>query len=497
MVVGLLLKRVTIGSLPDEVLLEIFQFYRAAVIDEFEFPGDWHMAWPTLVHVCRRWRGIIFSSPLGLDLQIQCSPKTPVRKMLDVWPALPLAIELVSYEWERHEPDWEERWDNVVAAMECRDRVREITFSDLSSSLWAQVSTMLQEAFPALTRVWLRCDLGHVLALPDTFLAPRLQHLSLERIFLPSLRRFLLSTRDLTYLHLFEIPNDGYISPEAMVTSLSTLTKLESFAIVFISPTPQPKRRTRLPPPSTRTVLSALTNIVFQGVSEYLEVLAAQIYAPMLEGLVTHFFNQLVFDIPQISWLIGNLRNPRPSGLSLSFSQSGPTQRDEVGACFFWSRTGSLGGPGPSPGLYVSVLGKWLDWQVFSITQICNQILPLCSSVEWLNVEYGDWWTREKPPPSMQPDDMDHTRWLELFHSFISVKRLEISNELESFIAAALQGLTKESATGVFPTLNSLSIVGDTSDRAAQQGIEEFVNARQYSVYPVAFHRLDHWTHRS
>jgi hypothetical protein len=77
------------------------------------------------------------------------------------------------------------------------------------------------------------------------------------------------------------------------------------------------------------------------------------------------------------------------------------------------------------------------------------------------------------------------------------VKRLEISNELESFIAAAIQGLTKESAAGVFPTLNNLSIVGDTSDRAAQQGIEEFVNARQHSDYPVAFHRLDHWTHRS
>jgi hypothetical protein len=411
--------------------------------------------------------------------------------MLDVWPALPLAIQLLNDEWERCQPDWEERWDNVIAAMECRDRVREITFFDLSSSLWAQVSTMMQEAFPALTEVCLWCDPGHVPALPDTFLtgsAPRLQHLSLERIFFPSLRRFLLSTRDLTYLRLSEIPNDGYISPEAMATSLSALTKLETLHFMFASPIPQPKRRARRSPPYTRTVLSALTFLRFKGVSEYLEVLVAQIDAPMLKQFGTCFFNQLVFDIPQISWLIGNIRIPRPSGLCLRFSQN-----DETRVRFSWSRTGSH----DDAYLNVAVVSKGLDWQVFSVAQICNQILPLCSSVEWLNVEYCNRWGNIEPPPRMWPDDMDHRLWLELFHSFISVKRLEIYDELELFIAAALQGLTKESATGVLPALNNLSVVGNTSDhdhREAQQGIQSFVTVRQHSDHPVSFHRLNCWT---
>jgi hypothetical protein len=409
--------------------------------------------------------------------------------MLNVWPALPLSIYLHNYEWGRRQSDSQDRWENVIAAMECRDRVRQINFFDLSSSLWAQVSTMMQESFPALTEVYLQCmpDSGHVPVLPDTFLngsAPRLQHLTLWQISFPSLRRFLLSTSDLTLLCLWKIPNDGYISPEAMATSLSALTKLKTLIIQFASPTPQPKRRTRPPPPHTRSVLSALTSLHFKGVSEYLEVLAARIEAPLLERFLTLFFNQLVFDIPQISWLIGNINLPRPSGLSLRFAQN-----DETSVRFSWSGTGSHG----ERYLNVAVIGKGLDWQVFSVAQICDHILPLCSSVEWLNVEYrGRRGNTE--PPRMRPDDMDHRRWFELFHPFISVKRLEISDELEPFIDAALQGLTEESAAGVFPTLNSLSIVGDISDRAAQQGIESFVTARQHSDHPVSFHRLNGWT---
>jgi hypothetical protein len=483
------LKRLTIRSLPDEVLLEMFQFHRATCIDT---PIDWHGTWQRLVHVCRRWRNVVFASPLSLDLRLYCGPETPVRRMLNVWPALPLDIYFFDNSWERGHPDWEDRWDNVIAAMECHDRARQIKFFDISSSLWPQVSKMMQESFPALTKVHLFCepDPGYVPVLPDTFLngsAPCLQRLVLRRISFPSLRRFLLSTSDLTTLRLLKIPNDGYISPEAMATSLSALTKLEILHIKFASPTPQPKRRTRRPPPHTRSVLSTLTSLEFRGVSEYLEVLVAQIDAPMLEQFRTSFFNQLVFDIPQISRLIGDLRIPRPSGLSLRF-----LQEDQTSVCFTWSRTGSHG----EPCLYMAVLGEGLDWQVFSAAQICNQILPLCSGVEWLNVEYGDRWGNIEPPPRMGPDDMDHRRWLQLFHSFISVKRLEISDELEPFIAATLQGLTEDSATGVFPTLNSLSIVGNTSDRAAQEGIESFVTSRQHSDHPVSFHHLNSWTER-
>ena len=52
--------------------------------------------WLTLAHVCRRWRSVVFGSPRRLNLQLVCTTRTPVRNTLDVWSALPLAIEALN-----------------------------------------------------------------------------------------------------------------------------------------------------------------------------------------------------------------------------------------------------------------------------------------------------------------------------------------------------------------------------------------------------------------
>src|SRR5579863_7048677 len=75
---------VTIDELPEDVLLEIFSFY----VDEATRTEDWH----TLVHVCRRWRDVVISSPRRLDLRLLCTTRRPVRARLDVWPAFPIVI---------------------------------------------------------------------------------------------------------------------------------------------------------------------------------------------------------------------------------------------------------------------------------------------------------------------------------------------------------------------------------------------------------------------
>jgi hypothetical protein len=53
---------ITIDMFPNEVLLEIFAFYLCGDGDEEE--------WQMLVHMCQRWRSIVFGSPLSLNLQI-------------------------------------------------------------------------------------------------------------------------------------------------------------------------------------------------------------------------------------------------------------------------------------------------------------------------------------------------------------------------------------------------------------------------------------------
>jgi len=72
--------------------------------------------------------------------------------------------------------------------------------------------------------------------LPAEFLggsAPRLQEIILSGIPYSALPTLLFSTSDLVKLDLFDIPPTGYISPEAMVTSLAGLPRLENLVIGF------------------------------------------------------------------------------------------------------------------------------------------------------------------------------------------------------------------------------------------------------------------------
>ena len=80
------------------------------------------------MHVCRRWRTVVFGSPRRLNLRLVCTAKTPARDTLDVWPALPLFIRgYGNYPTESV--------DNIIAVLErCRDRVCKIRLDAILSS---------------------------------------------------------------------------------------------------------------------------------------------------------------------------------------------------------------------------------------------------------------------------------------------------------------------------------------------------------------------------
>ncbi|KAH9959492.1 hypothetical protein BGW80DRAFT_1256461 [Lactifluus volemus] len=356
---------------------------------------------------------------------------------------------------------------------------QKIRISNNVDYLWEEIVTEIQGPFPALRSLWFDSR-AEMFTLPDSFLngsgAPSLlQHLTFWAISFPSLPRLLLSTGDLTSLRLFNIPDSGYISPVAMATSLSALPKLELLLINFKSPTPHPQRRDRPVPPSTRFVLPTLTELRFQGVSEYFEVLAAQFDAPRLDHFKMKFHHQpeLVFDIPQTIRFFGHIIWFRPSSLALKF--------DLFCNAFILFPSNTM--PHSAGPRLWNIMCERLDWQVSSVAQICSQILHLRSSVESLNIGLGplsglsEW---------VLQDDIDSTLWSQLFHSFTSVHSLDIHAPLERFIGAALQGLTEESAAEVFPSLHSLSIVGKSSDETVHQGIQSFIAARQHSSHPVA-----------
>ena len=75
--------KATIETLPDVVLLDIFDFFVGETCKN---------EWLTLAHVCRRWRHIVFASPRRLNLQLHCTNRSPVKKTLGIWPVLPIKI---------------------------------------------------------------------------------------------------------------------------------------------------------------------------------------------------------------------------------------------------------------------------------------------------------------------------------------------------------------------------------------------------------------------
>jgi hypothetical protein len=264
---------ITFDMLPDDVLLEIFDFD----VEESR------MAWITLVHVCRRWRSVVFQSSLRLNLRLLCTPKTPARDTLDIWPPLPLIIR-ASYNSFDGEPSVK----NIIAALERNDRVCQIDLYLVTNSRLGYVtnSAAMQKPFPELTHLHFRLyspSIGPIL--PDSFLggtAPRLRSLSLNGVPFPRLPKLLLSATHLVHLDLRDIPRSGYIPPEAMATSLSALTSLKSLRLHFRYPRPRPSIGSRRlpPPPLTRCILPSFTEIEFKGASEYLEEILARIDAP-------------------------------------------------------------------------------------------------------------------------------------------------------------------------------------------------------------------------
>jgi hypothetical protein len=448
----------TIDVLPDVALLRIFDFY----VDEI-----WIYAWYTLVHVCQKWRDVVFGSPRRLDLRLHCTASTPVSETLDVWPLLPIVV------WgDDHEICG---MNNIIAALKHNDRICQLDLVDIPGLQLENVLATMQQPFPVLTHLQLWPKGETVSVIPASFLggtAPCLQSLNLDGIPFPGLPRLLLSATHLVDLYLRRIPHSGYIPPEAMVTCLSVLTKLETLEIGFESPRCRPDWKSRRPPPPTHILLPALTELRFKGVSDYLEDIVARIDAPLLSKLGITLFYQLIFDTPQLTHFI----NRTPKFMA----------HDE--ARVFFSDLGVwITIPQTFDGrLHLGISCRQSDWQLSSLAQICSSSFPwaLVSAVERLFIESGSWQLHWQ-------DNIENGLWLELLHPFSAVKEIYMSSELTPHIAPALQDVVGERVTGVLPALQSLFLEEPPPSGPLQETTGKFIPTRRLSGHRIAISRWE------
>ena len=448
-----------IDQLSDDLLIYIFKLYP----QEFDYYYDtW--PWLALVHVCKRWRRIIFAWPYHIDVRLDCKSGTAVTKALDAWPKLPVSIRSPI-----NHLNYYSGGGDLIAALEHRDRIVEIDFSaGLSKTQLERCAALMQVSFPFLRTLCLNCYSVNPPVMTDAFLggsASRLQKLKLCHVPFPTLPKLLLSAHDLVELRLEYNPSTGYISSDVMATCLSMLARLQCVDIIFWTTKSIPQVRTDPSPlPPTRAHLPALATLVFSGVREYSEDLMSRIDVPLLRCLRLKFFYQPIFVIPQLTRLISGMEKLKSAlWAGMVFHEGGI----EV------SMSSSVGGS-----LFLEFMCTGLDKQVSLLEQFWTQCLPLRSVGKLeLSKTYN-----------MQKDQQIPIPWLGFVRPFNALQILCLQDEeFEMELARVLGELSGESVVEVLPMLHTLKL--GRFDRVEPfklvTSLKPFIDTRQLSGHPV------------
>lgn len=474
------------GTFPAYALLEIFSFY----VDQARTNE-----WQALVHVCQRWRYVVLSSPRRLNLRLLCTTRSPVRRMLDIWPPLPLVIsnpgnptnpEIIM----EHESDA----SDILSALGHKGRIEEIILFNVPRRTWHELVAAMQEPLPALKNLSLWSDIPwsrfswKMEHLSASFLggsAPLLQSLHLDCVPYQALPILLSSARDLVDLQVSNMPDEWYISPNDMVACLSPLTRLTTLVLGFESQSHIcPSQVTQRSSQQKRTVLHSLTRLNFRGLTGYLEDLVARIDAPRLTKVMIMFVEPIVSaDISQLSQFIGQadsfqLLNQADIVIYDTLDAVVKLRLNVCGASRIWCEL-------------IIPYSDEFHRPPSTLAQVCvnstgsfiPSSLPI-STLEHLTIRgCRDWW------PTWG------NLWLEFLTAFTAVKNLYLSEDVSPHLLPVLNDVIGESSTGVLPALQNLFLEGYyPPPKRFQEAIEKFTTVRRLAGSPIAVGRWKRWS---
>ena len=446
-------QQITTKILNDDTLLNIFRHY---LHRSSRF-------WPTLTHVCQRWRRIILGLPLGLDLRIFCSYGMPVSKSLDCWPPFPLVVNYGgSPILESPAPEDE---DDIMAALNQFDRVRSISLT-VTNSLLEKLST-ISEPFSELAELVLLSQDNVRLTLPSAFRSGQLfRTLHLTQIAIPTLPRLISPATGLVDIQLHEIPSVGYFSPEAFTNALSGMTQLQSLSLHFHSFPPRRSYLNSPPHPTQRASLPALSRLKYRGTSKYLDTFVARIDTPRLSDIDISFFYQPTMDAAHLGKFIERI------GIQTLLSQADIFTSANIASISFSE-------PGARLRLAVQISCAHVDWQLSSMAQICNHFSRVLSHVKDLGIS-------STQPPS-GTDDMDRVQWAEIIRTFNGTGVFRAAGTLAADILCTLSLAVGE--TNVLPALHTLHVPELGPEHVALRKVaESFATSRRLSGHLVEVH---------
>jgi hypothetical protein len=442
----------TIGKLSDYTILTIFGYYLDAS----------PRFWPRLVHVCRRWRRIVFASQRTLRLRLFCTPGTPVPDALYFWPALPIVVQyggsLASY------PPAPEDEDNIVVALKQSDRVSSISLT-ITNSLLEKLSA-IERPFSELENLVLLCGDDVPLTLSSAFRwGPRLRTLHLTRANILALPQLLFFSTGLVDLQLHEISDVGYISPEAFANALSGMSHLRTLSLRFLSSAPYPVCVGLPPHPSELVVLPALRSLKYRGTSKYLDSLADRIDAPRLGNIDITFFSQPPpTEPPQLGRFINRIaRQKSPCRADILFSKRAISisfTQPESPACLH---------------LQVSCNQSFSSFsrQLSYMAWICNGLHSFLFGIEHLRI------CATRPTSDHDYNGFD---WHRLLRFFKGLKWAYVAcGASTNLITTLLCSETRRET--LLPALHKLCL--QKPDPLSQKAVESFIHSRWLSSYII------------
>jgi hypothetical protein len=445
------------NTLNDDVLLSIFGSYR---LDDDE---NWNLQreWFKLIHVCRRWRHLIYGLPSHLDLQLLCTDGTPVADMLNHSPPLPLIINYQNT-YATMTTDDEE---GILLALRRHDRVRRIVLHAPHRGLHKFLAAM-NENFPTLERLSIVSTSGDdaKLVMPRAFRAARLSHLTLGGVTLSGEPRSLSPTVSLVSLTLTNLRAFPYFPAEGLTAQLQFVLLLGELSISFSVPIP-------------RTTLPAEIRFIPRGISVYLEDHLARISDSCLGKFDVTLFNQLIYALPAISRHIDATAEFRFPVAKINFNQN------SFSISLSDNREEEAQG---DRSLNIQVSCKSFDWQVSSAAQICNELWWMLHWVEELAIDFYKYGM----PPEWR-NEVGSRTWCDLLRPFKCVKKLRVGRALTSDLSRALQPAEEQLSTGdgapvgllswLLPVLQQLVLEEGCDDNA----FTAFIDARQRVGCPI------------
>ena len=418
------------------------------------------------MHICRKWRRIVFSSQRALQVRLLFTHGTPVLKTLDCWPTLPIVVHYGGSPSLQPPTPGDE--GNIIVALKHSDRVTSIRLT-VTSSLLERLSA-IERPFSELEDLVLLSQDSVPLTLPSTFMwGSRLRRLYSTKIAVPELLALLYSSKNLVDLHLHEVLNHFDFLPEVLMNALSGMVQLRSLSLRFLS---TPSYRAPPPPYGEHVVLPVLTHFKFRGNTQYLEGLVARVDAPRLGNIEAMFFDGSIFELPEFIVFIGRIEMHNSyrradilsseRAISISLTQTG------IPTC-----------------LKFQLFRKSLSEQLSFMARIRILFSAFLFNVEDLRI------SAERLP---RLDGRHNEEWLKLINSFTDVKWLHVSGNLSADVICSLQRPDMQPASAL-SSLHKLYIPQPGPRYAPlREAVVSFMVTRRLAGYPIVveYERLRH-----